>query len=68
MDRENEYAALLDVVEKLYDGDIKRIHLNRKPPEEVRAFLRRQPNLGKLQTALLAILTRIKRLEAKGKD
>jgi hypothetical protein len=67
MDREHEYAALLDVVEKLYDNDIKRIHLNRKPPEEVRAFLRKRPNLSKLQTALLVILARIRRVEAKGK-
>ncbi|MHC4294137.1 MAG: hypothetical protein ACYSTL_00965 [Planctomycetota bacterium] len=68
MDREHEYAALLDIVEKLYDNDIKRIKLNRKPPDAVRAFLRRRPGLSKLQTALLVILARIKRIEAKGKD
>ncbi|MHC4295631.1 MAG: hypothetical protein ACYSTL_08610 [Planctomycetota bacterium] len=47
MERDYEYAALLDIVEKLYDNDIKRIHLDRKPAEEVRAFLRRRPNISK---------------------
>ncbi|MHC4294023.1 MAG: hypothetical protein ACYSTL_00390 [Planctomycetota bacterium] len=65
MAREDECEALLEILEKLYDNDIKRIHLNRKPPEEVRAFLRRRPNLRKLQTALLVILARIRRIEAK---
>ena len=67
--REDEIEALLDV-DKLYDGDLSGFQLARKRPEEIRRFLRRRPNLAKLNTALLAILAAIraqKRREA-GRD
>jgi hypothetical protein len=66
-DRDEVYAAFIECLYRLCDGDMKRVQLDEKPPGEVRAFLHRRPKPGELNAALLAILTRIEKNEAKAK-
>ena len=64
MDRRDEYAAFLRMLDGLYDGDLARARMAR-PPAWLKPLLRRRLTRAELNAVLLAVLTKIEAFDRR---
>jgi len=64
MDRRDEYAAFLRMLDGLYDGDLARAQMA-KPPAWLKPLLRRRLGREELNAVLLAVLMKIEALDRR---